>query len=349
MVRILVTGFEPFGKHSQNISSEVVDQLPSQIVLDDPWSDLRESRMDSFEVTLEKRILTVDETGSREIASALLGGSEWDAILHLGLCDTCRIPRIETVAQDHVHMKIPDNSGRQIHHQTIHGKGDLSVTLPTEEWMLLPWSVECELSQDAGSFLCNETFYHTLRTLGEMYGGNKSRPPCIFVHLPPPERCSLQRALMYVKEVLQRMMFRPVVSVVGALITLDDEYLVAQRSFGQKHAGKWEFPGGKVELNETLESALVREIKEEFGWKVRCDESIGTWYHSLEKTDIALHILPTFFTGTLPNISDMELWTAHQDVRWRNLSDDSALDWLGNNGAVVQWMKESNFSSDPGN
>ena len=145
------------------------------------------------------------------------------------------------------------------------------------------------------------------------------------------------------------MMFRPVVSVVGALITLDGEYLVAQRSMDQKHAGKWEFPGGKVELKETLESALVREIKEEFGWTVRCDESIGTWFHSLEKTDIALHILPTFFIGTTPNISDMKLWTAHQGVRWRNLSDDSALDWLGNNGAVVQWMKDSNFSSYPGN
>ena len=61
MVRILVTGFEPFGGHSENISAQIVNALPSQLLLDDPWSGLREYAKESLEVTLETRVLNVDE------------------------------------------------------------------------------------------------------------------------------------------------------------------------------------------------------------------------------------------------------------------------------------------------
>ena len=53
--------------------------------------------------------------------------------------------------------------------------------------------------------------------------------------------------------------------VVAALIEKGGKYFVARRSDDSKHlAGKWEFPGGKVELDETEASALEREITEEF-------------------------------------------------------------------------------------
>jgi len=137
--------------------------------------------------------------------------------------------------------------------------------------------------------------------------------------------------------------FRPVLSVVGALITRNEHYLVARRSASERHAGKWEFPGGKVEADETQSSALEREMHEEFGWSVSCSAAIGTWYHSLEHIDIALHILPTHFFGCVPDFTDKTLWTAHDAVCWRFLADESELDWLGNDGAVVEWMKRTNF------
>ena len=53
--------------------------------------------------------------------------------------------------------------------------------------------------------------------------------------------------------------------VVAALIKKDNKILIAKRSTGNKDViGKWEFPGGKVEENETEEQAIEREIKEEF-------------------------------------------------------------------------------------
>jgi 8-oxo-dGTP diphosphatase len=50
-----------------------------------------------------------------------------------------------------------------------------------------------------------------------------------------------------------------------ALIDDDKRVLIAKRPEGKPMAGLWEFPGGKVEADETPEDALIREIKEELG------------------------------------------------------------------------------------
>ena len=52
-------------------------------------------------------------------------------------------------------------------------------------------------------------------------------------------------------------------TVVAALIRRNGKILICQRAPGQNHAGKWEFPGGKVESGETAEGALERELREE--------------------------------------------------------------------------------------
>ena len=343
MARVLVTGFEAFGTHQHNISSELVQKLPSMIRISDPWADLRQVPVESLEISLETRVLSVDEAGSIEIASALHQGQNWDAILHIGLCESCLIPRLETRAQDRIDMRIPDNKGRQIIEQSITGQGDLSVTAPVQSWMTHGWPIECELSVDAGTFLCNETLYRTLSALDATSSGDDASIPCLFLHLPSPEKCPLPSAIELVQELIQRMMYRPVLSVVAALISHNDHYLVARRSPTEKHAGSWEFPGGKVEPNETLTEALEREIMEEFGWHVICEKPVGTWYHSSKEVDIALHVLPTSFHGEVPHFEDKELWTAHDAIALRTLTDTSSIDWLGNDEAVVDWMIQTSY------
>lgn len=51
----------------------------------------------------------------------------------------------------------------------------------------------------------------------------------------------------------------------AALIDADGRVLVTQRPAGKAHAGKWEFPGGKIEVGETPEQAVNRELREELG------------------------------------------------------------------------------------
>lgn len=58
----------------------------------------------------------------------------------------------------------------------------------------------------------------------------------------------------------------PVVLVVAvALVDADGRVLLAKRPEGKSMAGLWEFPGGKVDADETPEAALIRELKEELG------------------------------------------------------------------------------------
>jgi 8-oxo-dGTP diphosphatase len=57
---------------------------------------------------------------------------------------------------------------------------------------------------------------------------------------------------------------RPILWVVAAaLIDADNKVLFAQRPGGKSMAGQWEFPGGKIDLGETPEAALLRELREE--------------------------------------------------------------------------------------
>jgi len=71
-----------------------------------------------------------------------------------------------------------------------------------------------------------------------------------------------------------------------ALIDRDGRVLLAQRPEGKSMAGLWEFPGGKVEVGETPETALIRELEEELG--------INTWASCLAPLSFASHSYDDF-------------------------------------------------------
>jgi len=71
-----------------------------------------------------------------------------------------------------------------------------------------------------------------------------------------------------------------------ALIDPDGRVLLAQRPQGKAMAGLWEFPGGKVEADETPERALIRELQEELG--------IDTWESCLAPLTFASHAYDSF-------------------------------------------------------
>ena len=55
------------------------------------------------------------------------------------------------------------------------------------------------------------------------------------------------------------------IDVVAAVIVKDNKFLITRRAPKLKLEGMWEFPGGKIELGESREEALIREVKEELG------------------------------------------------------------------------------------
>src|SRR6187399_2580435 len=74
------------------------------------------------------------------------------------------------------------------------------------------------------------------------------------------------------------------------------EVLVAQRPPGSWQAGRWEFPGGKVEPAEADESALQRELCEELGVRVSRIIPVGVFTHSYpdRSVEISLWLVPAF-------------------------------------------------------
>ena len=56
-------------------------------------------------------------------------------------------------------------------------------------------------------------------------------------------------------------------NVVAAIIKKDNQILATKRGYGE-FINMWEFPGGKIENNETKEEALIREIKEELDTEI---------------------------------------------------------------------------------
>jgi 8-oxo-dGTP diphosphatase len=74
------------------------------------------------------------------------------------------------------------------------------------------------------------------------------------------------------------------ITVTAAVIENDAQVLIVRKRAGTRHAGRWEFPGGKVETGERPEACLKREIHEELGIHVRVGqflcESVYAYPHA---------------------------------------------------------------------
>lgn len=103
--------------------------------------------------------------------------------------------------------------------------------------------------------------------------------------------------------------------VAAALINSQNEVLLAQRPEGKRLAGKWEFPGGKVESHESPEVALARELHEELGIEVQPQTCEPFWFLSHDYVaEFGFHLLmPVYlcrrWQGTPKALE-------HQAIRW---------------------------------
>jgi 8-oxo-dGTP diphosphatase len=78
--------------------------------------------------------------------------------------------------------------------------------------------------------------------------------------------------------------------VAAALFNGAGEVLIAQRPAGKALAGRWEFPGGKVDVGEDERGALVRELREELGIEVVSAHPCMRLTHAYEERDVELSL-----------------------------------------------------------
>ena len=121
------------------------------------------------------------------------------------------------------------------------------------------------------------------------------------------------------------------IQVVAAVIEHDGRLLACRRAPGISAAGKWEFPGGKVDPDETPEAALAREIGEELGVDIEVGELIHRASTPAGDLLIDLACYGATLRGDLPHTS-----TDHDELRWLLPEELGDLDWAAPDIPAVQ-------------
>ncbi len=93
---------------------------------------------------------------------------------------------------------------------------------------------------------------------------------------------------------------RTSIDVSAGLLFRDGKLLIAQRHADAHLGGLWEFPGGKLECNETFESCLARELREELGIEIRVCELIETIEHDYPEKRVRLKFFRCQWLGHEP-------------------------------------------------
>lgn len=82
----------------------------------------------------------------------------------------------------------------------------------------------------------------------------------------------------------------PMEVAAGLIFNNNREVLIAKRLEPERLAGLWEFPGGKIEEEESPQECLKREIKEEFGLEIELHEKIITTQHKYDFGEFEFHV-----------------------------------------------------------
>ena len=117
--------------------------------------------------------------------------------------------------------------------------------------------------------------------------------------------------------------------VVAAIIKKDNFYLIVQRNRNKYMGLKWEFPGGKVETNETFHEALSREIQEELSIQINVHEKIAEEKYKDDQINIILHYyLCSEKSGTT-------ILNEHENIAWVEKKDFDKYDFVEGDGNVL--------------
>jgi 8-oxo-dGTP diphosphatase len=129
------------------------------------------------------------------------------------------------------------------------------------------------------------------------------------------------------------------IDVTCAIILRKNRILVTQRSEKMKLPLKWEFPGGKIEENETAENCLTREIKEELNLEIEIIQRLESKPFAYET--FSINLIPFVSKYVSGEISLSE----HKDFKWLLAGELVNLDWALADIAVLEEFLKMNYDS----
>ena len=125
------------------------------------------------------------------------------------------------------------------------------------------------------------------------------------------------------------------INVVAGIIINQNKILIGKRKDKDIGGGKWEFPGGKIEVGETNSEALERELYEELAISVKIGKELMNYEH--------------MFKTTIYNISFMEIIdydgeirnNAHSEIKWVKFSNLLKYDFISGDDRFIQSLIKS--------
>lgn len=147
------------------------------------------------------------------------------------------------------------------------------------------------------------------------------------------------KALLKIKYYLMNNYGHKDIVVPIALIVKDGKFLIQKRNdpHRPKFHGKWEFPGGGIDSQETMEEALVREVREETGYTVKVSSRIEYIHQaggSSPSSSYRVFIFPHLceIESGVETLSELEAL----ELRWVTLEEAYKLDLLGDNEKLLR-------------
>ncbi len=128
--------------------------------------------------------------------------------------------------------------------------------------------------------------------------------------------------------------------VVAAILRDGARVLITQRPEGKRHAGQWEFPGGKVHADETPEEALQREIHEELGVEIVVGQVFDLILHQYDWG----RVLVMFYNAEVRSVELQHLQVA--DHRWIHPAEFSDYPILPADQPVLDRLQQEADTSD---
>lgn len=120
---------------------------------------------------------------------------------------------------------------------------------------------------------------------------------------------------------------------VGLVFNSTKQVLIAKRPDTVHQGGLWEFPGGKVETNETVKQALARELLEELGIRIQSADAVMQISHQYNDKHVLLDVWSVDdFDGEPSGVEG-------QPVKWISLSELSQYQFPKANAEIVSWLQ----------
>jgi 8-oxo-dGTP diphosphatase len=122
--------------------------------------------------------------------------------------------------------------------------------------------------------------------------------------------------------------------IVAAIIITEGRVLACERSSPPEVAGRWEFPGGKVEPGETDQEALARECDEELGVRVEVGERVGPDVPLAHGRAVLRVFRVSLLDGGVPQALE------HSAMRWLAPDELNSVPWLPADRPIVRELRD---------